>query len=164
MPKLPGSGGDEPPRAGTAPALHQPGSPADVLSRQAGMRAFNLLQQRMSTKLPTRQHALVQVIVEQCGVCETKSFTAVCVLAWPTKEYRHSERFAKSQLRPTTKNFLRFFAGRSRRIKQPARKGDSEQRADNLSGDKGKHASRRDAGIGIRKSASDSHGGIGERR
>jgi len=45
MPKLPGSGGDEPPRAGTAPALHQPGSPANVLSRQAGLSSFNLLQQ-----------------------------------------------------------------------------------------------------------------------
>jgi hypothetical protein len=31
MPETPGSGGDEPPRAGTASRSNQPGSPADVL-------------------------------------------------------------------------------------------------------------------------------------
>jgi hypothetical protein len=73
------------------------------------MRAFNLLQQRMSTKLPMRQHALVQAIVEQCGVCETKSFTAVCVLAWPTKRHRHSEKIRKIAVVPDNKGLSTIF-------------------------------------------------------
>jgi hypothetical protein len=50
MPETPGSSGDEPPRAGTAPAIHQPGSPADVLARQAGSAAISQINGTMSKR------------------------------------------------------------------------------------------------------------------
>jgi hypothetical protein len=51
MPEPPGSGGDEPPPAGTASHSDQPGSPADVLHAERDWLPFNPAASKVSKEL-----------------------------------------------------------------------------------------------------------------